>query len=88
VAALKDIAVRDPEAVTRALSRVPRTARVDVSVLVATLRKEAQERAEATKETAWRYAITLMNQHQLAEMKRLLEAGAAPDEAASRAMEK
>jgi hypothetical protein len=85
MAALADIADHDRDLVTQALARAPKSARVDVGVLVETLRKEAHERAEAesarrsAEAEPWKYELLLKSPAELVAMrddlKRRVEAG-------------
>ncbi len=85
LSALGDIADEDRDAVVRALSGVSPKARVDVGLLIETLRNEAQERAEAEAERLkadadpWRYELLLKSPEELlalrADLKRRVDAG-------------
>ncbi len=91
MAALADIAERNRDLVTQALARAPKSAKVDVAILVATLEKEALARTEEERRRnppePWRYAITLMDKPELDEFRRLVESQQVePNEAARRVM--
>lgn len=74
------------EAVRTALSAVPGKSKIDVRVLLESVRRNVADRAaKHPPGEAWRYAITLMDDGQLGEFKRLVRDGTDPNEAASRA---
>jgi hypothetical protein len=91
IAALAEIAERHRDLVREALARAPRSAKVDVGILVATLAKEVLERAEEERRrnppAPWKYAfVALMDGPQRDEFRRLVAANVEPNDAARRAL--
>ena len=75
------------EAVRAALAAVPPRSRIDVPVLLESVRRKVAEReAKRPPGQPWRYAITLMTDEQLEEFRRLAQLGNDPDTAAQSAM--
>jgi hypothetical protein len=90
---LSDLDPRERALARTLLADIPADARIAIADFAADVRRRAREQAVAEAEQRssdarpWRYAITLMDEAEVAEFRRLVESGEDPDRAAERALD-